>query len=207
MLENRTLTPLAKALSVILHPVLIPVWVMLVLISQGLLLSYATTQAKVYFGLVIVLNTVAVPAVCTFLFNRVRFWRENPNVDFRRRILPMAVMIICYGACLVMIRDFPFAYPVKKMLMAGIGCLLFGLGVTFFWKVSLHMTAQGAVVAFMGVMLLSGAEKMLPVFCISIALAALLASARLWLGAHDWKQVAAGFAGGVVITILTIYLI
>lgn len=198
---------LAKGLSVILHPVLMPVWMMFVLISQGLLLSYATDQAKIYFTVVIVLNTVVVPAICIFLFNRVRFWRENPNMDFRQRILPMAVMIICYGACLLMIRDIPFAYTVKKMLTAGIGCILFGLIVSFWWKVSLHMTAQGAAVAFLGVMLLSGAEKMMPILCVSIAMAALLASARLYLGAHDWKQVAAGFAGGFIITLLTIYLI
>ncbi len=204
---NRTLTALSQAISVILHPVLMPVYVMLVLMSQRLLLPYGTQQAKLYFAAVIILNTVLVPAICTFLFDRVRLWRENPNADFRRRILPMAVMIICYGACFIMIRDIPFAYTVKKMLVAGIGCLLFGLIVTFFWKVSLHMTAQGAVAAFLGVMVISGAESVLPLLCAAIGLAAMLASARLWLGAHDWKQVAAGFLGGMTVTLLTIYLI
>ncbi len=205
--NNGTLTLLAKILSVILHPILMPLWVMQVLMSCGLLLPYTTPQARIYFTLVIVLNTVVVPAICTLLFNRVRFWRENRNADFRQRILPMAVMMICYMACVLMIKDIAFAYPVKKMLTAGIGCLLFGFIVSFFWKVSLHMIAQGAVVAFLGIILLSGAENMLPALAASIALAALLASARLYLGAHDVKQVAAGFAGGLIITIMTIYLI
>ncbi len=205
--NNRTLTLLAKALSVILHPVLMPVYVMLVLQSQGLLLPSYVARAKFYFAFVIVLNTIIVPAICMLLFNKVRLWRENPNTDLRQRILPMAVMIICYGVCLVMIRDVLLVYPVKKMLIAGIGCLVFGLIVTFFWKISLHMTAQGAVVAFLSVMVLSGAQSVLPILCTSIALAAMLASARLWLGAHDWKQVGAGFLGGAVVTLLTIYLI
>ncbi len=204
--NNGIQTRLAKVLSIILHPVLMPAYVMAVLIFHGLL-PYATTQVRIYFTTVVLMNTVLVPGVCMLLFNRLRFWRENPDMDFRRRILPMAVMLVCYGACLVMIRDVAFSFPVKKMLAAGIGCLVFGLATTFFWKVSLHMTAQGAVVAFLGVLVMTGVENILPVLCVSIALAALLASARLRLGVHDALQVAGGFAGGFIITLFTIYLI
>lgn len=207
MEKNRIATILSKTISVVLHPVIVPVYVMALLMSNGLLLSYATPEARLYFISVIVLNTVLVPLVCIFLFNRLRFWRENPNSDFRERILPMLVMIICYSACLFMIKDAPFAYPVRKMIQAGIGCLAMGFVTTFFWRISLHMTAQGAVVAFVALLIVSGADDLLTALCVSVALASSLAAARLYLGKHDIAQVAAGFLGGFAITILTIYLI
>lgn len=207
MKKGRTATILSKTISALLHPVVVPVYMLALLMYGGLLLSYAGPQARLYFISVIVLNTVIVPAICILLFNRLRFWRENPDSDFRERILPMIVMLICYTACLIMIKEAPFAYPVKKMLQAGIGCVVFGLATTFFWPVSLHLIAQGAAVAFLGILVSSGAGNLIWVLCGSVALASSLASARLYLGRHDTAQVAAGFLGGFAITTLVIYLI
>lgn len=207
-MEKKTpATILAKTISVVLHPILIPVYMLAVLMSHGLVLSYATPQARLYFIAVIVLNTVLVPLLCIYLFNRLRLWRDSSNPDFRERILPMLVMIICYAACLFMIKDAPFAYPVRKMLQAGIGCLGLGFITTFFWRISLHMLAQGAAAAFLAVLVASGAERLLWVLCVSVALAAMLATARLYLGKHDGAQILAGYLGGFVISFLAIYLI
>lgn len=205
--ETHTTVKLAKVFSIVLHPALVPVWTMFALMCHGVLLPAAVVSAKVYFTLVIALNIVVVPGVFAFLFERVSFWRENPNVDFRRRVLPMVVMIICYGACMLMIGKMPFAYPIRKMLTAGIGCLVLGLGTTPFIKLSMHMVAQGAAVAFLSVAQLSGGGGMLPLLCMAIALASVLASARLYMGVENARQVGFGFAGGFAVTLPAIFFI
>lgn len=204
--NNRIAAILSKTISIVLHPVLMPLYMVAVLMSNGLLLTYATPQARLYFFVVIILNTVLVPGICIFLFNRLKFWRDNPNGDFRERILPMLVMIISYTACIIMIKDAPFAYPVRKMLIAGTGSLIMAFITTFFWRISLHMTAQGAAVAFIALLIASGADKLMWVLCLSIACAAVVASARLYLGKHDPAQVAAGFLGGFAITFLSVFI-
>lgn len=207
MEQNSVLSTLSKTISALFYPVLIPVYVMGIMMAQGLLLGHATPEARFYFLTVIVLNTVIVPGVCILLFNRIRFWRENPNSDFRERILPMLVMIICYSACLFMIRDVPFAYPVRKMLVAGLCCLALGFGVTFVWRISLHMIAQGAAVAFLAILMASGADGLLWILCAAVACAAIVATARLYLGKQSPAQILGGFLGGFAVTVLSIYLI
>lgn len=198
-------TALAKTLSLILHPVLIPFYVIVILLSQGLVRPYAPAYAKLFFAVVVILNTVVVPVICILLFRKLR--RNENRDELIERMLPMAVMVVCYAACMLMIREMAFVFIIRKMLTVGIACLLFGMAVTPFWKISLYMTAAGAAAAFIGVMVLSGAVNLMPVLCAAIALAAALASARLHLGAHNALQTASGFAGGLVVAVLTIYLI
>jgi hypothetical protein len=127
-------------------------------------------------------------------------------MDLPQGILPMAVMLVCYVACLILIRDVPFAYPIRKMLAAGAGCLVLGIGAAFFMKISMHMVAQGAAVAYLGVAMMSGADGMTLLLCASIALAALLSSARLYLDAEDARQSAVGFGGGFAVTLAVVFL-
>lgn len=190
----------------ILHPVLMPVYVITILLWQGLVRPYSTAREKIFFAAVVIANTVIVPVICILLSNRLPL-RENINSRLRERILPMSVMIICYVACLLMIREMAFVFIVRKMLTVGIACLLFGLAATPFFRVSLYMAASGAAVAFIAVMVASGATNLVPVLCVAIALAATLASARLYLGEHDALQTAAGFAGGLAVALSVIYLI
>jgi hypothetical protein len=116
------------------------------------------------------------------------------------------VFLACYIVCIIMIRDVPLVYPIRKMLAAGVGCLLFGIGTVFFFKSSMHLTAMGAAVAYLGVAVSSGIA-MLPLLYGAIALTALLASARLYSGVEDVRQSAVGFAGGLVVTFLVVFLI
>lgn len=203
--NNRIPVILSKAISVVLHPVLMPFYIVAVLMAGGMLLSHAVPKARLYFFAVVILNTVVVPAFCILLSRGLRNRNETYS-RYRETLLPILVMIACYIACLYLIRNIPFTYPVHKMLIAGTGCLLAGFATTFFWRISLHMIAQGATVAFMALLVVSGADKLLAALCVSIALAAMLASARLYLGKSGAAQTAAGFITGFVITILSVYL-
>lgn len=205
MKGGRTWAVLAEVVSIALHPVVIPLYIVAALIMGGLSLSPLAPSAKLYFFAIVILNTVVVPLVAILLFNGLKFKRQGFGV-FAARVMPMLVMAVCYAASLYLIHDIPFTYPVRKMLVAGIGCLIAGGAVTFFWRISLYMLAQGAAVGFMALLVVSGAGYMLAPLCVSIALAAVLASARLYLGKHDAAQTAAGFAAGLAITIISVYI-
>lgn len=196
---------LAKVVSIALHPVIIPLYIVATLITGGLLLSPVMPRAKLYFFAIVILNIVVVPAVAILLFNGQKAKRQGVSGVFAERVMPMLVMAVCYAASLYLIRDIPFTYPMRKMLIAGTGCLIAGVAVTFFWRISLYMLAQGVAVGFMALLVISGAGYMLAPLCVSIALAASLASARLYLGKHDAAQTAAGFLTGLAITIISAY--
>ena len=129
-------------------------------------------------------------------------------VDRRReRILPLAIGIVCYVLCAVTVARIPSAMLVRKFLVAGACCELFCLAVTCYWKISLHLTAQGAVSAFLLLVTFGSVGNLTGAFALSILCAGALASARLWLGCHNICQVAAGYAGGFVVATLAVLLL
>ena len=72
------------------------------------------------------------------------------------------------------------------------------------WKISLHLTGMGAVVALLVVMNVVGVGNMLVPLMVAILCAGALASARLYLGCHNGWQVLAGFCGGFAVSVLAV---
>ena len=72
--------------------------------------------------------------------------------------------------------------------------------ITFFWRISLHTIGMGGIVGFFVEMIISHSfhQSMMVVFMITVILAGLVGSARLYLGAHTSAQVYAGYAVGFV---------
>ena len=66
-------------------------------------------------------------------------------------------------------------------MIAAACCEVMCLAVSLYWKISLHLTAMGAVVALLVVMNIAGVGDMMVPLMIAILCAGALASARLFL--------------------------
>ena len=86
-------------------------------------------------------------------------------------------------------------------------CELFCLAVTFYWKISLHLAAQGAAAALLVLLTFGNAGNLTGALAVAVLAAGALASARLWLGCHTIRQVAAGYAGGFIVATLAVLLL
>lgn len=116
--------------------------------------------------------------------------------DRRERFLPLLVGAVCYVLCAITIAKIPSAIFLRKFMVAAACCEVLCLVVSFYWKISLHLTGMGAVVALLVVMNVVGVGNMLVPLMVAILCAGALASARLYLGCHNGWQVLAGFCGG-----------
>ena len=127
------------------------------------------------------------------------------RVDERReRLLPLLIGAICYVLCAITIARIPSAAFLRKFMLAAACCEVMCLVVSGYWKISLHLTGMGAVVALLVVMNILGVGNMMIPLMVAILLAGALASARLYLGCHNAAQVLAGFCGGFVVTVLAV---
>ena len=95
-------------------------------------------------------------------------------------------------------------FLIRRFLFAALGCVLLTLIVTPFWKISLHMTAAGGLLAMLFILNFSGFGQFPYTLLMFILLIGALGSARLWLGSHNLGQVMAGFGGGFLIASATI---
>ena len=99
----------------------------------------------------------------------------------------------------VAIARIPSAQMLSRFMFAGACCVAVCLFVSFYWKISLHMTALGAAVAFIVLINIASGGGLFAAFIAALLAAGALGSARLKLGYHTLSQVAVGFATGFIV--------
>ena len=194
-------TRLAHGISWVLHPFLLPVYMIALLLTAT---TFALFPANVKFYLlwVILLYAVLIPVLALGVLRslgRISSYRVD---DRRERLLPLLVGAICYLLCAITLAKIPSVVFLRKFMVAAACCEVLCLVVSLRWKISLHLTGMGAVVALLVVMNIAGVGHMRIPLSVAILGAGALASARLYLGCHNGMQVLAGFGGGFLVATL-----
>ena len=190
---------LARTASVVLHPFLLPSWMMTVLLCGDTAFALYPPRFKFYLGWVVALYTLLIPLLAIGLLKsagRLRSWRLDDRSD---RVLPLVIGTLCYVACAVTVGRIASAEIIRRIMLAAACCEIVCLAVNYRWKISLHMTAMGGCVAVLTVLCFVTGH-LTGLLAAAVACAGLLASSRLWLGKHSPAQVAAGFCCGFAVT-------
>ena len=161
-----------------------PLYVILLLVAGPTQLSYFPASVKFYLLWVTVLYTAVIPLLSVGLLRSVGRISSLAIDDRRERILPLAIGIVCYLLCAATVARIPSAMIVRKFMLAGACCELFCLAVTF-----------------------GNAGNLTGALAVAVLAAGALASARLWLGCHTIRQVAAGYVGGFIVATLAVLLL
>ena len=197
---------LAKVISIVFHPVLVPTLGMLLLLNSGFYFSMLSWEAKRYILLVIFFTTCILPLLA------VSVMAINPRFDINMsksidRVFPLLAASIFYYIGFVLLGKVNL-FPVFKLFMlASVLVVVALLLISFKWKISNHMAAIGGVA---GVFFsLSFRKGLNPVYSllIIILVSGLLGTARLAQGKHNIWQIIAGFALGFVILYLVVYFV
>ena len=194
---------IANTLSWVLHPFLQPIYLMVVLLTMTTFAHYST-QVKFYLMWVVALYAVIIPVLSLGVLRSLGRISDYRVDDRRERMLPLLIGALCYILCAVTVAKIPSAVFLRKFMLAAACCELLCLGVSFYWKISLHLTGMGAVVALLVVMNVVGVGNMMVPLVAAVLCAGALASARLYLGCHNGRQVLAGFCGGFAVSVLAV---
>lgn len=194
---------IATGISWVLHPFLLPVYLMAVLLTMTAF-SHYPPNVKFYLLWVVALYAIVIPLLSLGCCARWAAFRTTEsttagNASCRCSSGPSAT---CCGA--ITIAKIPSAIFLRKFMVAAACCEVLCLVVSFYWKISLHLTGMGAVVALLVVMNVVGVGNMLVPLMVAILCAGALASARLYLGCHNGWQVLAGFCGGFAVSVLAV---
>lgn len=200
MLKN-----LCKILSFLLHPYLVPLYIVATLLFGATTYAVLPLRFKFYilwvFGLYALILPIVIIAFVRHLGNN-RFKRWF--CGRRRRILPLMVGACCYILCAITLMKAPSLLFFRKMAIAAMMCEVFCLFVLPLWRVSLHMTAMGAAVAILIVLNILGVLSLFWAMLASVVLAGLLATARLYMGRNNGLQVLVGFCGGFAMSVFAL---
>ena len=194
---------IANTLSWVLHPFLLPVYLMALLLTMTTFALYSA-NVKFYFMWVVALYAIIIPFLTLGILRSLGRISDFRVDDRRERLRPPPIGPVCYVRCALTCATIPSAIFLRKFMVAAACCEAMCLVVSLRWKISLHLTGMGAIVALLVVMNVVGVGNMLIPLAAAILCAGALASARLYLGCHNPRQVAAGFFGGFCVSLLAV---
>jgi len=198
---------LAKIVSIVFHPLFMPLYGLAILISAPTFLRYLPPEAKRILFLVVLINNVLIPlALLPFL--RYRDIISSYQIDDRReRIIPLLTTSILYCTTSFIVFRFQVPFFLKSFIFATSVVAIIVSMINFWWKISIHAVGAGALTATV----LSLSIRMhtpLTWYLLAVVLSSgVVLSARLRLNSHNPSQVWVGYLTGFMGIILFILLI
>lgn len=194
----------ARILSVLFHPLWMPLVIYLIVRTAN---PYyiGSVRAEYFVFLLLIINIIA-PALSLFVMVRYRILSGMEMPDRRERLIPYMLVLFYYITSYIMIRWYGPLLPQTVFsfflaIIVSIACIVL---INLFWKISVHMAAQGGVFgALLGLNAIQPVQDLLLPVCV-LVVAAFVAFARLELKAHTSAQVYAGFVLGVFVNWLII---
>ena len=188
---------IAKLISAFLHPFLMPMATLVVLLHFDLYLSHRI-DVFIYLAMVIGINTLAPAFSLWFMYKR----KLISDLDIRNRkerVKPFLIVLSYFTLAYILTLEISgiFVPELYRSLMLGLVLSIFvGWLITLKFKISMHMLASGGVLA--AILIASIRLDTLDLQWISsiIILGGLLGWSRLYLKAHTYEEVYAGYAVG-----------
>lgn len=190
---------LAQACSFLLHPFLMPLYGVLMLLYGPTYLAILPGKLKIYLVSLFILTTLLFPAFSIALLKNLKILPNLSLSSQKERIVPLLIVTIGYVSCLYLTANYIVLGIIPQLLGGALAVVIVCFAINFFWKISLHMAAMGGSIAILLFLTMSGYGMMEEILLISILLAGLLATARLYLGKHNIWQVLAGFGVGFTV--------
>ncbi len=183
--------------SVLFHPLLMPLYAFWLLLNSGGYLSYAVPEKfRQYLYLVIFVSTFLMPSLLTWIMVQKGWIRNMEMEDRTERHLPYLITLSCYIAAAYLLFKLPLPRMFSLTIMGAAITILIAFLINLRWKISIHMIGIGGLMGlFYGFGRYFHMKTVLVLVLIAI-IAGLVASARLFRKSHTPGQVYGGFMIG-----------
>lgn len=186
---------IAKVISTIFHPVLLPSLGLLLLLNSGFYFSMLSWEAKRFVLLVVFFSTCILPLLAVGIMSL------NSKFDIlmpqsRDRIMPLLLSSVSYYLGFMLLSRAGVFPELKLFLLASILVIVSLLVISFKWKISSHMAAIGGLAgALFALAFRSGVNPVYPILIV-VLISGLVGTARLILNKHSIWQLLAGYGMG-----------
>ena len=197
---------ISRLISIILHPIFIPIISFYLSIKLVPNLDFTIANYQNYILLILVICTVMLPVLCMLFLIKFDIISSLEMKEKHERPIPLLLT----GGCLILSlklteKLLAFTPVLKKELVGAIIIILLASIISKFWKISLHMLGVGGLIGVLVSLqyLYGGLSSMIIYFML---IAGITAMARIYLKAHNHKQIYAGFIVGFIIECVIILL-
>jgi len=197
----------ARIVSVLFHPLLIPVYGVVIIFSAPTLFGYLPFTVKKVIFSVMVINNVIIPLSLIPYF-RYRKLISSWTIDDRReRIIPLLTSSFFYSVTVFIILRFHIPSFLKSYVMAVAFLAIAVTVINFWWKISIHSVGAGAMIFLIVSLSVRMQTQLTWLLIASVIAGGLVMSSRLYLHSHSPREVWSGFLLGSAGTMLVLFLL
>ncbi len=198
---------IARGLSYLFHPLLIPTWGLFFVFQLNSYLTYQLSEQGQWFLYLLTFTfTFIAPAFSSFYLYKIGMLSSLHIEKREERWLPFLVTALFYGFTYYLLNRINLPSAFHAMILAASISVGMALIITLWWKISIHMVGIGGLLGIVYLLAVANhLQAQLPLILI-LLLSGCLGYARLKLEAHNLKQLAGGFVMGFAATSLTLYL-
>ncbi|MDD4645856.1 MAG: hypothetical protein PHY99_07705 [Bacteroidales bacterium] len=198
---------LSRIISVLFHPVFMPLAGVFILLTYGGWLNQLSTGGKSYIYLITLITTVILPLAIMPVLLKTRIISDYMLVKREERRIPLLLIALFYlaGAFILQRIDAPIIVP---LFLNGSALVILSLVViNWKWKISMHMAGIGGVTGMVLSISMRWLLDIKGVVAILFLIAGVTGYARLQDDDHTPAQVYMGYLVGFLINFLLIWLI
>lgn len=201
-------TKLAKTISYIFHPLLMPTYALIILFNLHAYFALLIPQIAKWqiIGLVFII-TFFLPAFFIFLLLKKGVIKSFYMHTREERVFPFIITAIFYFLAYYLFRQIQIAPLFYFFILGSTLLIITTLFINFFWKISIHMIAIGGLLGtLLGISFVFNVNIPFLIFLV-ILCSGLIGFSRIKLNSHNPPQVYAGFLTGVFVMLLLFLLI
>ena len=195
---------LSKLISIILHPIFMPILALYLSLRQVPSIGFAITNYQNYIYLVLIFSTVILPLISIFFLIKSGKVSSLEMSNHKERSVPLFRTALWMGLGYYILENILVFSPIiKAELIGAISIILIASIISKYWKISLHLLGIGGLVGVLIALeiIYGNLQHLIIIF---ILLSGVLAMARIKEKAHNYPQVYVGFLGGVSVELLII---
>lgn len=195
----------AKIISSIFHPLLMPVIGLLIIFNTDSYINYAIpVDLKKAVIILIATSTFVIPLLISLLLLNRKLIKSLEMETTKERIIPYAFTIIFYVFTLYMLKQAPIPPIIFKFIIGATLSVILAFIINLKWKISAHMIGIGGLFGALLTISLILEAYITPYIVLTLLVAGLVGTSRLFLNAHTQGQLYAGFFLGLICQIITI---
>jgi len=188
----------AKIISIVFHPLLMATY-LIILLGKFFPAMLMIGPEHIWLIASFVCGfTFVVPAINLLLFRYLGSIQSLYLESRQERILPFLFISLMYSlVAFLFYFKLPFSANFNKLMMIVAALVIVATLITFFYKVSVHSLALGGLIGILFPLIRFSPALLLPTTFI-IAIAGLVISSRLLLGAHTPRETLVGSLAGIL---------
>lgn len=197
--SKQLMRPIATIISVLLHPIFMPLMGCLLLyyVMPELFVAVKPKILNGWLGM-IVINTIMFPLILMLLLKGLGFIKSIYLKEVKERVIPLIGIMVFYFWPYLVAKNVHGPALAQVFLLGNFWGIVLVFLMTIFFKISMHTAAMGSLLGLLCVMMLSVSSLFVVPLLLLITATLLVVWARKSLAAHTNKELFLGCVVGVL---------